>query len=106
MDSTAVLEVVGDVADTAVTKLYGWEGINAGHGIMVSSTGMFIVFTALVSIAILIALLPYLMKLVALVNPEPVAPVKKKSPVKSTNDDEAVAVAIALATHTAGKKGN
>jgi len=102
LDTTAIIEV----ADTATQKLYGWEGINAGHGIMVSSTGMFIVFIALVSIAILIALLPYLMKLIALVLPEPVTLINKKTPVKNTNDDEAVAIAIALATHTAGKKSN
>ncbi len=98
--------LVMNVATTASEKLYGLEGIEAGHGFLVSSTGMLIVFSALSGIAILIALLPYVMKLIAKIIPEP-EPVsaKKKSPTKNnSNNDEAIAIAIAVANHTAAGK--
>ncbi len=115
MDSTTVKQIAEQVYDSmmnggadtvapVVERIYGLAGIEAGHGILVSSTGMLIVFTALAGIAILIGLLPHFMALLAKVVPE-VQPTKKKAPKKSTSgDDEAVAIAIAIANHKAAGK--
>lgn len=117
MDSTTVKQIAeqvydsiaNGVADTTapvvVERVYGLAGIEAGHGMLVSSTGMFIVFAALAGIAVLIALLPYLMALLAKVLPEAVPAAKKSTPKKTAaGEDEAIAVAIAIANHKAAGK--
>ncbi len=114
LDSITVVKMAEMVLDTAsaadtvaaVTKLYGLEGINAGQGFLVSSTGMLIVFAALAGIATIIGLLPKLMTVVAKIVPEtvPVTAKKRTQKKSSSNDDEAVAVAIALANHSAAGK--
>lgn len=117
MDSTTVKQIAEQVYDSmanggtdtvapvVVERIYGMAGIEAGHGILVSSTGMFIVFAALAGIAVLIGLLPHLMALLAKVIPESKPTAKKTAPKKSTSgDDEAIAVAIAIANHKAAGK--
>lgn len=100
IDSGIVADTVVKVAETAQVA-----GMTISDSFLVSVTGMLIVFTALAGIALILSKLPLLMTQIAKVVPEPTAAPKKSARKQvSSNDDEAVAVAIALANHTA--KGN
>ena len=75
--------------------------VYANHGIEIAIVGMTVVFIALAVIAIIIALLPHLITQINRIIPEPsTAP---KVVVKS-NNDEAIALAIALAHHQDSQK--
>lgn len=69
-------------------------------GIAMSLTGMFIVFVALSLISLFIAVLPWILKIVSTVFPEPV-PHRINVPDPKTNavGDEQLAIAISAAMH-------
>ncbi len=76
--------------------------VSAHHGVAQSITGIVIVFFALSAIALLISLMPRVMKVLAKYIPEEAPVVKKRA--KKTDSDEAVAVAIAVSHHTNSNK--
>lgn len=93
MDSSSLV----DTAQTVV-KHYGWDGIMAGHGLIISVTGMLIVFLALAGISIILSQMTKIMNFVNKIYPEPVKP-ETNGKVKASKNDEEIAIAIALANH-------
>ena len=68
-------------------------------GIMLSVTGMFIVFAALAGIAVILGVFPKFMSVLNSIIPENTVGHGSKKVVRTVNDDSAIAVAIATAFH-------
>lgn len=77
----------------------GIQQITDGQGLPIAMAGMTIVFCALSMISLFIACLPRLLRAVARVFPEPVAPTPRQRAVK--DDSTALIAAAARAYHAA-----
>lgn len=76
-----------------------FQNVIDGHGIGLTITGMIIVYVSLTIIAVSIALLPHLLRVINKFFPEPVEPVKIAKRPAPAADDEALAAAAAFAFH-------
>lgn len=77
---------------------FGFQNVIDGNGFAIAITGMLIVFAALAIISLFIALLPRVLKVLAVVFPEEHhhGAVSSKKP---TRDDDALLAAIGFALH-------